>query len=622
MDPILIKAIREFRQQMERVSKSGVTVTPEQQEEFFRVKTEGKYGVADAQKVLASIDSGVTPRNLGRSMIQGPLFNWGDELLGLVPEALGGGEGAKEEMRLREDLYRKDHKAVDILGSILGTLIAARAAPGALGASSTLAGTAARGAALGAGSGALAGAGMGEEGDRSSGAIMGGVAGGAAGAVLSSLFRGAKLTNPAARADARLSGAMQKSGGTAALLERLRGFKGAGRGDEVMLGDLSDHLRMQTDFAANSSDDVFVPLAQKVRGRQADASDRLVNDVRDLAGDADAATRRAELEGTRRQWASSDEGFEGLRKANTDLDRSGDLAAVLKQPKVARALADAKEAGLIGKVPEKRSQLSFEKLQSVKQDLDDAVGAAFRQGKGNLGSRLKEARDILVEELEARVPGYVEKNAKYKGMMNLERALEAGEEAWDVVDTRGLSKQVAALGPEELDLFRYGLASKMIAKLRSTATNRDEAKRILEGSSALKDKLKIVFGDKKTFDEFMERVSIESDLAKMKGPLGNSASVRRLQSAGMDPAELGLTIATDPASGLLAAGGKALLRNTRGAAQRGTARALGPKLMLQGNDAIERLLRSWEVDPAKFGNPFFERDLPIAASGLLSRFGR
>lgn len=638
-DPTLIVAVRQLLKAQQRARAAGVALAPEDQDAFIRAETHGKYTLKDAQSLLASIDTSIGARNLGRSFVQGATMNFGDELLGVLPEWLGGGKAAEEEMRLRDDLFREQHPVASTSAGVGGAVLAGLLAPEVeLGEAAGVGGLALRGAVTGGVIGGLSGAGRGETAsERLKDAAIDATAGGVTGAALPVLARGVQLfTAPEVRAAQRVLRAVNKSGGPSVVLRAARDATRLGRGDVTMLGDLSPQLRAATDFAANNSEDVYTELAPKLYGRQADMSDRLLQDVTDAVGDQDASARAAELAKARREFAEGPNGYGGLREAYPQLadgvvpmdgkvipmtSAAQPLADILNQPKIASALREAQETGLIGKTPD-TGLPSFQKLQDIKERLDDAVTAAYRQGKGNLAHRLGEARDALVEEMQKRVPGYADVAAEYARRMRLERALEAGAEAWNQVDTRGLRRTVQSLSPDELAEFRRGMASALITKLRSAQTNRNVAQELVNASKSMQDKLEIVFGSKQVFDEFMERVRLEAQLAQQLKSVGGSQTWRRAQAAAFDPEELAADVLPGVPYGPAAMAswlGRVGARVGRGALARRSAAQLGPLLTTTGPDAIEQLLMSIQGQAA-LTNPFATKALPAAAGGLFGQF--
>lgn len=662
-DPSLINAARQLAAAKPKAIAAGEDITPEDQEAFIREETQGRYGLRDAARYLSTIDPNVTPRNMTRSFLQGALGNWGDEVLSKLPAWLGGGAASEADMRAREEAFARTHPVASGVGTLAGAGSAGLLIPG--GAEANIGRAALRGATTGLVGGAAAGAGAGETSEqRKSGAVIGAATGGALGAAIPAAVGGASLLlrSPANRALARVARALEQSGGADKAKQAASDLAAAGRGDEMMLGDLSDYMRNATDFAATNDGDgsVSVPLAQRVRARQADASDRLLGDVRSgFGGDANANARRVSLESSREQWAAGPNGYGGLRDAGGSFDLAP-LANSLKHPtiqsamKQARlagdltsdspldqfiqrilaqnpdadpsAIASAAKAGLFGDDVAAAAgknagrPLTFDDVHQLKRTLDGRTSAAFQNGNGALGNSYATIRDAVNDALEQGVPGYKAVNAEYGQRLGLERALSAGEDAWGVQDSRALAQQVAGLSSGELAEFRTGLASKLISQLRGAATNRDEAARLLNASKAMRDKLQTVFGDQPTLDGFMRRVGGEAELAKIRGALGGSQTAKRLQSAGFDPAELGLDAVVHGPAGLVRSALNFAVQNTSGRVARSTAREMGPLLMTQGQADINALIDRVLGQNAIVASPWMTA--APAAAGRMPLLGR
>jgi hypothetical protein len=402
-DPILSKAARALVAAQQRAQKAGVPIAPEDLDAFVREETKGRYGLPDAQKLISSIDTGINPRNLLRSAVQGATMNWGDEILGKIPSVLGGGPGAEEDMRLRGEMFKNANPKTDftagLLGSIAPTLLAPEAEAMSLGAA------AGRGAATGAVVGGLSGAGAGEDAhSREVGGAVGGIGGAALGAIVPSLVGGMKYAfSPAARASARMGHAIEQSGGADAVRATVAGMDAAGRGGDVMLGDASAHLRQLTDFAANNSDDVLVPLAKQTAARQRNSAGRLLDDVRQnlAGGDADATLRGEQLKSAKDIWAAGPDGYGGVREANPPVNTAA-VQPFLKVPAVMDAWKSARLAGdikasdpldnMFNTLVDGKRPVTFADMQSFRKILSDKVSAAFSNGQGELANSYKNAR--------------------------------------------------------------------------------------------------------------------------------------------------------------------------------------------------------------------------------------
>jgi hypothetical protein len=556
-----------------------------------------------------SPETPITAGNLARSAVQGASFNLADNALGMLPEWLGGGEAAAEDMRAKDAAFRKDHKGVATAAEIAGGLVmpgglAAKLAGKGVGTARAILG----GATAAGASGALAGAGAadgGTMGDRAKAAVAPGVISFALGGLIPGGVAGVRALRPAARAADRLATATKRAGGVQGLTAKLDEFAAAGRGQDVALADLSPSMRQAADFAANNNEEAFDQIGKVAYGRQTDASERILGDVTGPLGNPQANEIIEELASDTRKWAKSDAGFQGLRDANPviapqDAVKFGKL---LNSERVNDVWAQAQELQLIGTKPPE-GPISFSVLQGTKERLDAAVDAAYGKGIGDLGSRLADARDELVEEMRQSVPGYQKVAAEYAERKGRERMVAAGQEAFNTADSRGLAKQVGGMKPADLQRFREGMVSELITKLRSASTNRDLAKQLVDASPAMQDKLKVAFGSGAAFDDFTQKTGVERELSKLLRVLGGADTHRRGAAAGSGGID-GLELVADAASAPLApwsamsqVAGQ-LRRGTLGRVANKTAGHIGPTLATKGEASLRKLLAEWEKHPMR-----------------------
>lgn len=577
-----------------------------------------KMGVSDDRIQAKLAEKGIqwTPEahpsmagGLARSALQGAAFNFGDELAGLGAAVVPGGQGyreARDEFRRNDEAFHKEHPKLAFAAELAGGL----AVPGLGGAKVaskglTVGKTLLRAGALGAGAGALAGAGTAREmSDVPANATLGGLLGGAMGVAIPGVVAGTRAVQPVRRAENRILGYINRSGGVPALTKRLQDFTRAGRGGEVVLADLSVPLQQGADFAANANEAAAEKIGRIAFGRQADASERILNDVRSQVGNPHAEQIVDDLADATRKWADSPAGFRGLREANPvivpqDAKKFGEL---LNSSGVKGPWEQAKEVGLIGPMPDE-GPISFEVLQNTKERLDNAVSSAFSRGMGDLGRRLAAARDALVGEMKQSVPNYQKVAAEYGRRKGLEQAVELGVDAFRTTDSRGLAKTVSSLSQPELAKMREGMASEFIKQLRNAQTNRNLAKQLVDASPAMQDKLKTVFGSPQAFNEFMEKMGVEREMSRLLGALANSKTAARL--AARDATDELLEVALDVPSAViapwsamsrLAAAGR---RTISRPIARKTAERVGEVLTTQGDKNIASFLQQLQTSPPR-----------------------
>jgi hypothetical protein len=629
MNPELVKAVRSLLRASQRASAAGVSIPDEEIEAFIREETAGRFGMNDANELLSGINTSANPatpggaRNLVRSAAQGALFNFADEAIGLFSPA------AKEEMRLRQDLFQKEHPVADAVAGLAGG-IGTAFVPG-VGAAKVVKGAKSVGQAVKAGvktgaiAGALGGAGAAESmSDIPEQAATGAAFGAGIGAAVPAAVGAVKLLGPSARATRRLRQGIQESGGVDAVRAANAAAGAAGRGDEAMLGNLSDELGQQLDFAANANPKTFVEANRKASQQAAGMSERVVDDVASAVGHPVAQERAQQLASETAEWA---EGAYGqLREQHATLfagpgfERK--MEAILRQPKVAGALEEARATQLIGTTPELGD--GFSMLQRLKIRLGSAGRAADRKGDGDLARRLFEASDYIRDELREVVPGYKAVDAQYAERIGLERALESGAEWWGKrAPVKQFEAHVRSLSDTQLAEFRTGMISEMLSELENAKTNQNAARTLVNRSKATDAKLRILFKTPEAFEKFISGIEIEADLLRRTSSAsGGSPSARRLIEQGADPMQMGGEVAGSTAFGpewAAAAVARATMRRVPRAIARRTAATLGPQLLTSGTQNIDDLLRQISDRPAVTVGP--RTQAPIAAlSGLLPRY--
>lgn len=622
MDPILAQAVRALYQQ------PGDTDA----EQFLRQQTGGKYGVSDAKQYLQSIqppsasgilgsvahaltnpmnaamelgdpNSGV--RDVARSLGEGATMGWGDELVGKLPQALGGGAGAEADMRNRLQAMGEAHPVLDKTLQFAGGVGPSLLLP-ELGAVS-VAGKIGTGALLGAGAGALSGAGYADEGSRMGGAEGGAAIGGLLGAAIPAAVAGTRALGVPS-ATRRLAGAVEKSGGAPLLNAKAAAFQRAGLGDVTTLGDLSDPLRAEAKYVATNHPDAAMARIRATQARTAATPQRFLDKLRALlpefGPDPNAPTEEGALAKTISEWASGPKGYGGLRSAgevpNTpslapgsesvelsqakanlsaakkmgiggrnlqDLEQrvvsltpptnpqEEALRGVLGQPVVREAVRTANMTGQIGDVLTDPSTPTFAKMFQVKEKLEAAADRNINAVGGDkaLGFRLKEAARLVDQHMEDNMPGYSDVKAEYRKMSGLQEAFQAGHDAWKSGDSREIAANLAELSPPQLHNARIAMASDMVSDLRRPGGGMATARQLMrsgaEGSSesALKDKLLAVFGSPEKAQAYLDFAGKNQELSRMTGAYGGSDTYQKFMAGESSPVE---TVLSKGASGL------------------------------------------------------------------------
>jgi hypothetical protein len=625
-DPVDLKtALKRLARVRINARKAGDTLTPEDEEEFVRGITGGKYGRADI---------GNLPGNYAASFGQGVAMNWLDEAVGLVsPEA-------KENLRIRGETFREEHPVADVALGIAGGVAvpgfgaAKVAGRGAVG----LGREALRAAGLGAGAGAVAGAGAAENIEDipkeaavggAAGGVLGGLVGGTVGGVKHFFGRGTKAANLRERL-------VQEAGGEDVIrreAQRLERYE-----PDITAAEASPNLIGKAKALIASHPGLYEETSQNMIARESFANARLARGL-DNAGNptAPAGDVLKGIRAQRRAFADSDPGYAGLRARNPEVpgleglqyaidpppstgpvvqigsekiqlpgpdfpfiaeEVEKGLSRILKEPRLKRAWKAAKEVGALGPLPD-RGNPSFQQLQDVAENLEDQIDVAFKAGKGNLGRRLKEARDFLVAHIEEHVPDYRGVTQEYHRLRSMERGVQMGRDLFkaNANNFRDVVLATKNLVMDGQTTASFVLRNEFVESIRNANTGRSMARKILT-EPLMQQKLRLAFKfdpNPRAFDDFMTEVRARAQIARGKSiAAGSETAVRTagrgtsksLPEAAGESAISGSVLAAT--TRIPRAVGRAAVRNSQSAAEEQVLR----ELLAPGMAGVDNFLRA------------------------------
>jgi hypothetical protein len=205
---------------------------------------------------------------------------------------------------------------------------------------------------------------------------------------------------------------------------------------------------------------------------------------------------------------------------------------------------------------------NLEFWDEVKQNLDDVVGEAVRQGrKGEAGTGTGIVRQLR-DELDSMVPKYKNARGVAANYFGAEDALEAGQKyASGKFDHYEVGKMLAdpKITPMERSMFQEGFVAAKLEQISKTGDNRDLAK-VLMNNASERQAFEAALGKSKArqLEAFLH---IERVMEASKGALGNSTTAQQLRDAGLaGVATSGVGMATtgsfDPTLFVLGALGK------------------------------------------------------------------
>jgi len=386
----------------------------------------------------------------------------------------------------------------------------------------------------------------------------------------------------------------------------------AGRGGETALADLSPQLQEAADFSVNTSPEARAQFSAPIEQRGINQTQRFLDDVKGLAGDADAGAQSKLLVAARRAIENDPEtGYDAIAKAAGPIQDKR-LIPLLQHPAMQTAMKDAMTYSQMA--GETGTQPTADVLNTARKALRDGANSAYRAGQGARGEAFKTVSKQLDAILRDNVPGFAEVQAKVASVKGQEAALQLASDITRQTDVRKLQALVADLAknPKELAQFRYGLASGIIDELNATTNRGNGARNLLIASKDVEAKLQTAFGDEGTFQQFMKRVMVERKMEMTRAAFGNSKTASRLAAQ-----DMGMPSPTLSPRTILSRVGDAVVGGKAAAVRDAT--AMAPYLLSQGGD-IDKLLAAIRALARKQTvGPMTGAGIP-AAGGLL--FGR
>ncbi len=522
--------------------KSSAEIAEYLQLRGYSSETEVRAHMAREAKAERSQD--ITLNNLGRAAAQGATLGLAGELGGVDVEAAKQFAGANKGANFAAELVGGLIPGA-LTGGLGEYLAAARGLTG-------VARVGAAGGIAGATEGGLRGFINGADGERLSAAGAQAMIGGAAGTVLPGAARMVgRYVSPNLRAQDRLREALKLSGGADAVREFGVRAQRAGRGNLVTLADASPWLRLELDDAVNVNPGARGDAMKLFSSRRANRPTRILDDLRGEVGSPLPSfdVENAALKEATQNWANQ---AYGTLKANADLVSFDDaLSSILTRPEVKRAYRDARETPLIGGAAQPL-QLTIGQLHQTKKTLRGWAGEAWTRGNAEKGTELRKAADDLEAEIVRRSPEYADITAEYRQRMDVTRAFEQGADWWNTNDVRAVRTAFNALRripdrqarAEAIELARRGLAAEWVKQLNAIKPGQTEAiNAMLERSTVMDNKLRIVFGNKRTMQRYLDDVQIEMDMARTDNTLGNSMTSFRGNNAEIMPDGVGNSLA-------------------------------------------------------------------------------
>ena len=169
----------------------------------------------------------------------------------------------------------------------------------------------------------------------------------------------------------------------------------------------------------------------------------------------------------------------------------------------------------------------FEYFDAIKQNLDDKIGRAIRDGEKNKASRFLGLKKVLLNEMDEKLPIYKDAREAFAGLKSLEGAAEAGQMFFKLKPSE-VRKLTDDMADSERRMFKLGAKQAIIDKINSSLMTHDKIKKLF-GREGDAQKLKSVFDNFDQFAEFKKALEREANFVLTRQSLqGQSTTARQL----------------------------------------------------------------------------------------------
>lgn len=387
---------------------------------------------------------------------------------------------------------------------------------------------------LGATEGAVYASGSADDQKLASGAVggaVGGVVAPATAIVAKPIMSGArriwdvvaeKVTDtPRRQAERRVAEALQTDLADPAAADRLA--RVGKPGSLMTLADVGENTAGLARGAAAKPGPFRTAAADMLRTRQTGQQGRLIDSL--------GVRGAREFVDSFDDWASSrisaaKPHYESAYAAWVDVETPA-FQDLLARPAMKMALRDgrmrlANEGGGKGRGP-------VAILDGAKRSLDDAIGVAQRAGKADEVRILAAIKRDLVAEIDRQIPAYAKARQVFAGEASLRNAADFGAELFERrVSHDEARRLVGDMTDSELQAFRRGALRGLIDQLERTPENRNAAAKLLE-STAMRDKVRLLFRDEKDFARFLQTTGDEAQMAATRNTVLGGSPTARIQ---------------------------------------------------------------------------------------------
>ncbi len=293
-------------------------------------------------------------------------------------------------------------------------------------------------------------------------------------------------------------------------------------GDDAIPADAGNSFSRLLRAASNKIPQIQGKSTEVLNARQAGSSGRIAAATDDLvSGNIDDAIAQQKsinepkVKELYDQARSKPLAMSAKLKGLLDGDNSASRAAKAAE----RRLADKRAAG--------DSISNIDVIDATKQQMDDQIGKAIRQGENNKARDFIRLKNIMVDEADRSIPEYKQARNLFAGDRQLEQAAEMGGQYFKL-KPREVGELTRTMGASEKNMFKLGAKRAIEDKILDASATADQVKRLF-GKNGDVSKLRSLFDDQASFNRFHDTMERESQFAlTRRAAQGNSTTAQQL----------------------------------------------------------------------------------------------
>lgn len=173
------------------------------------------------------------------------------------------------------------------------------------------------------------------------------------------------------------------------------------------------------------------------------------------------------------------------RQVNSNITRLRDY--VKDNDLIQREIGKVRKDATLSREVREAADTDFRVLQAVKENIDDQINIAKRQGEDKLVRRLTEQKNELLNRMDEVVPEYKQARQIYEDEKQFERAVNLAQDVFKTaVDAPKFAKKIDELGKREREALKIGLRDEVLKVIGNAENENVSFKKLLPANAQAK----------------------------------------------------------------------------------------------------------------------------------------